>query len=71
MDAAMDIEGVGEQLVRRLWREGIVTSMPDLYRLTWEQLAALDRYGETSARKAQRVTRDQWVHWNQERQSVK
>src|SRR5947208_11716599 len=42
VQAAMDIEGVGEQLVRRLWREGIVTSMPDLYRLTKEQLMELD-----------------------------
>jgi DNA ligase (NAD+) len=47
--AAMDIEGVGEQLVRRLWREGIVTSMPDLYRLTSERLMELDGYGEISA----------------------
>ena len=44
-----DIDGVGEQLVRRLWREGIVTSMPDLYRLTKEQLMELDGYGEISA----------------------
>src|SRR6266545_1454712 len=49
VQAAMDIEGVGEQLVRRLWREGIVTSMPDLYRLTKEQLMELDGYGEISA----------------------
>jgi DNA ligase (NAD+) len=52
VQAAMDIEGVGEQLVRRLWREGIVTSMPDLYRLTAEQLLELDGYGEISAGKA-------------------
>jgi DNA ligase (NAD+) len=50
--AAMDIEGVGEQLVRRLWREGIVTSMPGLYRLTKEDLVELDGYGEISAGKA-------------------
>jgi len=50
--AALDIEGVGEQLVRRLWREGIVTSMPDLYRLTAERLAELDGWGEISAAKA-------------------
>jgi DNA ligase (NAD+) len=49
VQAAMDIEGVGEQLVRRLWREGIVTSMPDLYRLTKERLMQLDGYGEISA----------------------
>jgi DNA ligase (NAD+) len=52
VQAAMDIEGVGEQLVRRLWREGIVTSMPDLYRLTAERLAELDGYGEKSSRTA-------------------
>jgi DNA ligase (NAD+) len=50
--AAMDIEGVGEQLVRRLWREGLVTSMPGLYRLTMEDLIQLDGYGEISAAKA-------------------
>jgi DNA ligase (NAD+) len=44
-----DIDGVGEQAIRRLWREGIVTSMPDLYRLTKEQLLQLDGYGEISA----------------------
>ncbi|MDQ3876235.1 MAG: NAD-dependent DNA ligase LigA [Actinomycetota bacterium] len=49
---AMDIEGVGEQFVRRLWREGLLRSMPDLYRLTPEQLAALDGYGEVSAANA-------------------
>jgi DNA ligase (NAD+) len=50
--AAMDIDGVGEQLVRRLWREGLVTSMPGLYRLTKEDLVRLDGYGEISAGKA-------------------
>ena len=44
-----DIDGVGEQAVRRLWREGIVTSLPDLYRLTKEQLMELDGYAEISA----------------------
>jgi DNA ligase (NAD+) len=47
-----DIDGVGEQLVRRLWREGIVTSMPDLYRLTKEQLMELEGFAEISAAKA-------------------
>ena len=39
VSAALDIEGVGEQFVRRLWDEGLLRSMPDLYRLTAEQLA--------------------------------
>ena len=50
--AALDIEGVGEQFVRRLWAEGLLRSMLDLYRLTAEQLAGLDGYGEVSAAKA-------------------
>jgi DNA ligase (NAD+) len=52
VQAAMDIEGVGEQFVRRLWGEGLLRSMPDLYRLTTEQLMKLDGYGEISARNA-------------------
>ncbi len=50
--AAMDIEGVGEQFVRRLWDEGLLRSMPDLYRLTAEELMELDGYAEISARNA-------------------
>ena len=52
VQAAMDIDGVGEQFVRRLWDEGLLRSMPDLYRLTAEQLMELDGYGEISARNA-------------------
>ena len=47
--AAADIDGVGEQLVRRLWELGIVRSLPDLYRLTKEQLLELDGFQEKSA----------------------
>jgi DNA ligase (NAD+) len=47
--AAMDIEGVGEQFVRRLWNEGLLRSMPDLYRLTAEQLVEIEGYGAVSA----------------------
>jgi DNA ligase (NAD+) len=52
VSAAMDIEGVGEQFVRRLWDAGLLRSMPDLYRLTVEQLAELDGYAEISATRA-------------------
>jgi DNA ligase (NAD+) len=52
VQAAMDIEGVGEQFVRRLWEQGLLRSMPDLYRLTPDQLTELDGYGEISAQKA-------------------
>jgi DNA ligase (NAD+) len=44
-----DIEGVGEQLMRRLWELGLVRSLPDLYRLTKEQLLELDGFQEKSA----------------------
>jgi DNA ligase (NAD+) len=47
--AAADIEGVGEQLARRLWDLGLVRSVPDLYRLTKEQLLELDGFQEKSA----------------------
>jgi len=50
--AAADIDGVGEQSVRRLWELGIVRSIPDLYRLTREKLMELDGYGEISATNA-------------------
>jgi DNA ligase (NAD+) len=50
--AAADIEGVGEQLVRRLWELGLVRSLPDLYRLTKEQLLELDGFQEKSASNA-------------------
>jgi DNA ligase (NAD+) len=47
--AAADIEGVGEQLVRRLWDLGLVRSVPDLYRLARDQLLELDGFQEKSA----------------------
>jgi DNA ligase (NAD+) len=49
VQAAADIEGVGEQLIRRLWELGLVRSLPELYRLTKEQLLELDGFAETSA----------------------
>ena len=52
VQAAMDIEGVGEKFVRKLWDEGLLRSMPDLYRLRAEQLTELEGYGEISARNA-------------------
>jgi DNA ligase (NAD+) len=52
VDAAADIEGVGEQTVRRLWDRELVRSLPDLYRLTGEQLLELEGFGEVSAGKA-------------------
>jgi DNA ligase (NAD+) len=47
--AAADIDGVGEQTVRRLWELELVRSIPDLYRLTAEQLREVEGFGEISA----------------------
>jgi DNA ligase (NAD+) len=52
VQAAADIDGVGEQAVRRFWDLGLVRSLPELYRLTKEQLVELDGYGEVSASNA-------------------
>jgi DNA ligase (NAD+) len=52
VQAAADIEGVGEQSVRRLWDLGLVRSLPELYRLTKDQLMELEGYGEISATNA-------------------
>ncbi len=46
---AMDIEGLGEKLIEQLVDGGIVSSPADLYTLTVEQLAGLERMGEKSA----------------------
>ena len=46
---AMDIEGIGESLVAQLVHNGLVETYADLYSLTLEQLASLERMGEKSA----------------------
>jgi DNA ligase (NAD+) len=48
---AMDIDGLGEKQVHQLQEAGLVTTPGDFYRLTPEQLLALDRYGEISAQR--------------------
>jgi DNA ligase (NAD+) len=46
---AMDIEGLGEQMVEKLTAAGLVRDPADLYSLTVDQLVELDRVGPTSA----------------------
>jgi DNA ligase (NAD+) len=48
---ALDIDGVGEKLVRQLCDSQLVQSVADLYRLTVEQLLTLERMGQKSADK--------------------
>ena len=50
--SALDIESVGSNTLKKLWDEGLVRSLPDLYRLTTEQLEALEGYAEISAGRA-------------------
>ena len=52
VEGPADIDGVGEQTVRTLWQQGLVRSLPDLYRLQKEQLLELDGFGEISASNA-------------------
>ena len=46
---AMDIEGLGEKLVDQLIDGNVVRSLPDLYRMGFVSLAALDRMADKSA----------------------
>ena len=46
---ALDIEGLGAKLIEQLVSCGQVTSPADIYRLTLEQLTALERMGQKSA----------------------
>jgi DNA ligase (NAD+) len=47
---AMDIEGLGEENVRRFLSEGLIADVADIYRLTPERVTALEGFGEVSAR---------------------
>jgi DNA ligase (NAD+) len=46
---AMDIRGLGAERVRQLLDTGLVKNAADLYRLTVEQLVALERFADQSA----------------------
>lgn len=49
--AAMDIDGVGEKLVQRLFESGWVRDPADLYRLRYEDLVSLDGFQDRSVGK--------------------
>ena len=62
---AMDIEGGGEALAALLVKSGLVHDVADLYSLKMEQIAALERMGEKSAKNfidavAASKSRDMW-----------
>jgi DNA ligase (NAD+) len=47
--STMDIEGLGEKIIDQIVDAGFVGSIPDIYRLSKEQLLSLERMGEKSA----------------------
>ncbi len=47
--SAMDITGLGEQIVAQLVESGLVKNLPDLYRLSKDQLLTLDKFAEKKA----------------------
>jgi DNA ligase (NAD+) len=47
---AMDIDGLGEENVRRFLGEGLIGDVADLYELDAERVTALEGFGEVSAR---------------------
>lgn len=66
---AMDIRNLGPALLQQLLDEGLVASVADLYLLTREKLAGLERMGEKSAARviasieaSKRTTLDRLIH---------
>jgi len=45
----MDIDGFGERTAQRFLEEGLIRDVSDIYDLTAERVASLERYGELSA----------------------
>ena len=46
---AMNIEGLGEETIDLLYAQGLLHNIADIYALTFEDLAAQERFGEKSA----------------------
>ena len=46
---AMDIQGLGEAIVAQLIAAGVIHDVADLFRLQYEDLVSLERFGAKSA----------------------
>jgi DNA ligase (NAD+) len=55
---ALNIEGLGERTVEALLQEGLIRSIPDIFRLTAQQLEELPRFGRKSAENLIRIIRE-------------
>ena len=55
--AAVDIDGLGDKLVAQLVEAGLVKELDDLYHLTQDQLAGLERMADKSAQQRAREYR--------------
>lgn len=47
---ALDIEGLGEAVVQQIVEKSLATEPADIYKLTYDQLLSLDKFGDKSAR---------------------
>jgi DNA ligase (NAD+) len=55
---AMDIRSFGEANVRKFYEMGILRSIPDVYRLPYDEISRLDGFGERSISKLQQSIED-------------
>ncbi|MDD6432522.1 MAG: NAD-dependent DNA ligase LigA [Lactobacillaceae bacterium] len=46
---AMNIDGLGPKIIQQLWDKKLVHDVADLYRLNYDQLLTLDKFGDKSA----------------------
>ncbi len=46
---ALDIDGIGSEIIEVLYAQGLIANIADLYQLKKEQVLALDRFAEKSA----------------------
>ena len=53
----MDIEGLGESIIKQLVKDGLVKSVTDLYRLTLDQLVKLEHMGKNRRRTCSTASR--------------
>ncbi len=52
---AMDIDGLGESLIKRFYDLGVVNNITDIYRIDYKKVEALEGFGEKSAANLQKA----------------